>query len=283
MVEPTTLLANDGWLWVGLLVLALLFTGAIAGLMAGLLGVGGGIVIVPVLYHLFSSLEVDQALRMHLAIGTSLAVIVPTSLISARAHHARNSLDLALLRSIGPWVMFGAFVGGWLASLIDGTVLTGLFALIALLVAVNMALERAPSRWHNGLPKGAARGTLGALVGTLSALMGIGGGTIGVPILTACGYPIRRAVGTASGLGVLIGLPGVVGFLIAGADLTGRLPGSLGYVNLIGFALIVPMTLAMAPVGAAFAHRLHPKALRLTFAAFLTLTALRMFVDLYSL
>ena len=269
-------------LWLIGLAAALMLTGVVAGLLAGLLGVGGGIVIVPVLYHLFSLLEIDPAVRMHLAVGTSLATIIPTAIISARSHYAKNSMDLDLLRSLGPFVLLGAVAGGFAGSLFKGAILSAIFATVALIVAANMAFRSEGSSLRNELPTGPGRGFIGLCIGSLSAVMGIGGGTLGVPVLSAFNFPIRRAVGTASALGIIIGIPGAIGFAFAGLDATGRPPASIGYVNLVGFALIVPLTMRMAPVGANIAHRINPGRLRLAFAIFLALTATRMFFDLLS-
>ena len=274
------LLAELGWTWLALLGLALVATGVLAGLLAGLLGVGGGIVIVPALYHLFALLDIDPAVRMHMAVGTSLATIIATSLRSARAHQAKGSLDAPLLRSIGSAVLLGAVAGGWLGSAMDGLILSTVFAVVALAVAAQMALGAETAAIRDRLPGRSVRTLLGTLIGALSAVMGIGGGTLGVPALSLCNYPIRQAVGTASALGVLIGVPGTIGFAIAGLGVDGRPPGSLGYVNLVGFALIVPLTVSMAPVGAALTHRMAPALLRRLFSVFLALTALRMLIDL---
>lgn len=269
-------------LWLAGLALALVATGTIAGLMAGLLGVGGGIVIVPVLYHLFALLQVDEAVRMHMAVGTSLSTIIPTSIMSARSHYQKGAVDIDLLRTLGPAVLVGAVLGGFAGSLFHGEVLSLIFATIALVVAGNMALRSDGSAVAARLPGTVGKGLMGGGIGAVSAVMGIGGGTLGVPILSAFSFPIRRAVGTASALGLIIGIPGAIGFAVAGTGLPDRPPGSLGYINLIGFALIVPLTMRMAPIGASIAHRIHPGGLRKAFALFLGLTALRMFADMYT-
>jgi len=266
--------------WLAGLAGALVLTGVVAGVLAGLLGVGGGIVIVPVLYHLFSLLDIDPAVRMHLAVGTSLATIIPTSVISARAHYRKGGLDPVLLRSLGPAVLIGALIGGLAGSAVDGAVLSAVFASVALLVAANMALRPEGSAIAADLPQGIGRKLIGLVIGGLSAIMGIGGGTLSVPVLSAFSYPIRRAVGTASALGLIIAVPGSIGFIAAGIGEPLRPPASVGYVNLIGFALIVPLTMRMAPVGARLAHTINPRRLRLAFAIFLLITAVRMFHDL---
>jgi uncharacterized membrane protein YfcA len=276
------LLGQYNGFWLLGLALSLLATGMVAGILAGLLGVGGGIVIVPVLYHLFTLLQVDDAVRMHMAVGTSLATIIPTSIMSARAHYRKGAMDLALLRSLGPAVLVGAVVGGFLGSLFGGDVLGFIFAAIALVVAANMAFRAEGASLAKDLPGRIGRSAMGVGIGSISAVMGIGGGTLGVPVLSAFNFPIRRAVGTASALGLLIGVPGAAGFVLAGLGVAERPPGSLGYVNLIGFLLIVPLTMRMAPVGANLAHRINPVWLRRAFAIFLAATALRMFLDLFN-
>lgn len=258
----------------------LLLTGAVAGVLAGLLGVGGGIVIVPVLFNLFPFLGIDESVRMHLAVGTSLATIIPTSIMSARAHARRGSIDGALLKSWGPAMFLGVALGTVLGAGARGEVLTAIFAVVALLVAANMAFRREDMILAASLPAGLLRHAMGAVIGGFSVVMGIGGGTLSVPVLTAFNMAIRRAVGTASALGFIIAVPGTIGFIIAGLDVPALPPGSLGYVNLIGFALIVPTTMLTAPLGARIAHTISPSLLRKAFALFLFATSLRMFASL---
>ncbi len=256
--------------------LALLATGAVAGLLAGLLGVGGGIVIVPVLFNLLPFLGVNESVLMHVAVGTSLATIIPTSIISARAHHKRGGLDMDLLKSLGPVIFIGVLIGTIFGGNARGEVLTGIFAVVALLVAANMAFRREGMILAECLPTGPLRWLMGIVIGGFSVMMGIGGGTLSVPILTAFNVPIRRAVGTASAIGLVIGLPGAIGFILAGLGEPNLPPGNLGYANLIGVALIIPMTMLTAPLGAKIAHTINPGMLRKAFAFFLLLTALKM-------
>jgi uncharacterized membrane protein YfcA len=258
----------------------LLAAGAVAGVTAGLLGVGGGIVIVPVLWHLFSALGIDEAVRMHVAVGTSLASIIATSISSVRSHHKRGAVDFQLLRSWGPWIFLGVLVGTFLASHVRGPVLSAVFASVALVVSLHMGFGRPEWRLAPDLPKGSARAALAAVIGTISAMMGIGGGTLSVPILSLFGYPIHRAVGTAAAIGFIIGIPGAIGFVIAGWHVPDLPPFSLGYISLIGFALIFPTSTLLAPYGAKLAHGMNTRNLKRVFAAFLGFTALRMFYDL---
>lgn len=263
-------------LWAG----AMAATGALAGIIAGLLGVGGGIVIVPALFHFMTALEVDAAVRMHVAVGTSLAIIVPTSLRSARAHFRREAVDTRLLRAWAPWLAAGVLLGSVLAGYVSGGLLSVVFAAVALLVACDMTLRSDGRALCAGsLPTGPGRVGLAGSVGTISTMMGIGGGTLCVPILSAFGYPVRRAVGTSAAIGVIIAVPGTVGFLVSGLGAPARPPLSLGYVNLLGLALVFPVSVLLAPLGARLAHTIPPRALRYAFAAFLAVTSLRMLYD----
>jgi uncharacterized membrane protein YfcA len=256
-------------------------TGLVAGVLAGLLGVGGGIVIVPVLYYVFSYLGIDEAIRMHLAVGTSLATIIPTSMRSAHAHYGRGAVDASVLRSWAPSIFVGAVVGSSAAALADFRVLTTVFAVVALLVSAHMGLAREHWKIRLRPPAGPGSWFIGGLVGLLSAMMGIGGGTLSVPILSLCGLPMHRAVGTAAAFGIVISLPAVTGFVISGWGADDLPPFSAGYVNLLGLAVIVPMTFAVAPLGAWMAHSLSQRWLRRAFAGFLGVTSLRMLADVF--
>lgn len=262
------------------LALAMLATGVVAGILAGLLGVGGGIVIVPVLFNLFDLLGIDPAVRMHLAVGTSLATIIPTSISSARAHHRRGSVDVELLKSWGATIFIGVLLGTAVASFVEGDVLTAVFGILALAVSYNMAFKKDGWSVTDHLPTGIVKHLIALFIGGFSAMMGIGGGTFSVPVLSACNYPIRKAVGTASAIGLIIAIPGATGFILSGLGNPDLPVGSFGYANLIGFALIVPATILSAPLGAKIAHTISTGWLRKAFAIFLFLTALRM---LYSL
>jgi len=258
----------------------LLGAGLVAGLLAGLLGVGGGIVVVPVLYHGFAQLGVDASVRMHVAVGTSLATVVATAFRSVRSHHARGAVDTTLLRAWGPAVVVGVLVGTAATSVVGGAALAGVFGAVALAVAAWMAFGDERWRLAAAPPVGLPRFAVGGAIGLLSVMMGLGGGTLGVPTLTLLGVPIHRAVGTAAGLGVLIAVPGALGLALAGLGADARPPFCLGYVNAVGFALIVPATWLAAPWGARWAHAVSRTTLRRLFALFLALTAARMLLDL---
>ncbi len=265
-----------GWAGWAALSAALAATGAVAGVLAGLLGVGGGIVIVPVLYHVFTGLGIDEAVRMHLAVGTSLATIVPTSIRSALAHRQRGSLDAALLRALLPGVLAGVLVGAVASAWLSGPVLSAVFAGVALIVAAHMALgDRAPRLGH-GLPGRAGSAVLGALIGGLSTLMGIGGGTLSVPLLSGLGVAMHTAVGTGAAIGTVISVPGALAFAWNGWGVAALPAASVGYVNLLGVALIVPATLLTTGWGVRAAHAVNANRLKRLFAIFLALTAVRM-------
>ncbi len=259
---------------------ALLLSGAVAGLVAGLLGVGGGIVIVPVLFQLFSVLGFDEAVRMHLAVGTSLSTIVATSIVSMRSHARRGGVDWELFRRWAPAIAVGVIGGTLIAAVVRGTALSAVFATVALVVAGYMSLAPDSLRLTDRLPGGAVLAAIGAAIGGISAMMGIGGGTLTVPTLVLCNYPIRRAVGTAAAVGLLIGVPGTIGFVASGWGEPDLPPLSLGYVSVLGFAVLTPATVLCAPYGAKLAHSIKPRTLRLAFAAFLLATSVKMYLSL---
>jgi len=264
-----------------ILVPLLLAAGAFAGVLAGLLGVGGGIVVVPALYHIFGYLGIDDSVRMHLAVGTSLATIIPTSIRSVRAHQEKGSFDAGLFRSWAPGIIVGVLFGTWLATLSNFATLTLVFAVVALFVAVYMALGNPSWKLMDNVPSRAKCQPIGATIGAISAMMGIGGGTMAVPVLNLFGVPIHRAVGTSAGFGLVIAIPGTLGFLIGGYGNPALPEFSLGFINWLGFALIVPMTVLTVPYGAKLAHSLSTAGLRRAFAVFLGLTSLRMFTDIF--
>ncbi len=258
------------------IVAILLGTGALAGFAAGLLGVGGGIVIVPMLYWISPLLKLDPAVVVHTAVATSLATIIPTSISSVRAHHRRGAVDVDLLKLWGPAVFVGAALGGIASGYLDGKALAGVFGVVALVVAVNMALPK-PLILADAIPGSASVNRLMATaIGFLSALMGIGGVTLSVPTLALFSFPIHRAVGTASAFGLAIAVPAVAGYIYGGWDIPGRSPYSFGYVNVLAAIPLVIMTVLFAPLGAKAAHSISRTWLKRCFAAFLAVTALRM-------
>ncbi len=272
----------EGTTFLALMALALLATGVVAGILAGLLGVGGGIVMVPVLYYVFGMFDVDQAVRMHMAVGTSLTAMIPTSIRSALSHRKRGAVDGELFRRWLPAVVAGALTGSAVAPYAPSEVLRGVFAFFALFVALNMIIGNERLKLGSDLPNVLWQRLAAFLIGSISVMMGIGGGTFSVPYLSLFGYPIRQAVATAAAIGVLIAVPGAIGFCIGGLGVPERPIWSFGYASLIGFALIVPATIIATPWGVALAHRIEPTWLRRAFALFLALTGMRMGLSLLS-
>ncbi|MFD1343040.1 sulfite exporter TauE/SafE family protein [Litorisediminicola beolgyonensis] len=260
-----------------LIILAgVVLTAIIAGILAGLLGVGGGIVLVPMFFWLLSLTDFPPENAMHMAVATSLATIIFTSISSARAHDRRGGLDRDLLKLWAPGIILGAATGGLASRHIDASGLKLVFGILALIVAVNMALPKTLVL-RDRLPESRlVNGAISYVTGLFSALMGIGGGTLSVPILVAFSIEMRRAVGTASGFGILIAVPAVLGFIWAGWGVEGRPPLSLGYVNLVAAAVILPFTVGFAPLGAKIAHSVNTVWIKRVFALFLAITAVRM-------
>lgn len=256
---------------------AMLITGGIGGILAGMLGIGGGIVIVPVMEAALTYLGVDEAIRMHVAVATSLATIVPTSIASSRAHHRRRSVDVALVKRWAVFVLVGALAGTVIASQVHSRVLSAIFAVMALIIAIKMILPLEGRTIAKEVPRGPLMPAIPASIGALSSMMGIGGGTLSVATLTLFNEPIHRAVGTAALFGLVISIPGTIGFMVTGFADPRLPPGSIGYVNLIGFALISPTTFLAAPLGAAIAHGLSKRRLSVLFGIFLFVVSLRMF------
>jgi len=264
-----------------MLVAALILAGLVAGFLAGLLGIGGGGVLVPVLYEVFRILDVDPAIRMHMVLGTTLAIIAPTSLKSFAGHRAKGSVDLELLKRVAPWVVLGVVVGILTAKASSGTLLKWVWVIAAGFVSLKMALGREDWRLADQLPPRPWPEIGAGVIGFISTLMSIGGATFVVPLLTLYGYPILRAVATASGIGPLIALPGVIGFAWAGWDVPGLPPFSIGFVSLIAMVVVAPLSVYAAPYGVRVAHNIPRRTLELAFAAFLASVSIRFLIDLF--
>jgi uncharacterized membrane protein YfcA len=259
-----------------LLAAIMLVTGLCSGLLAGLLGIGGGIVIVPVLEAALATQGVDPAIRMHVAVATSLATIIPTSISSARAHYRRQSVDVDLLRRWAVFILLGAVIGATVAVRVESSVLATVFGCFAFLVGLKMLLPLEGKTIRDSVPRGPLGAAIPVGIGGVATMMGIGGGGLAVPVLTLCGEKIHRAVGTAALFGLLVSLPGTLGYILGGLGDPRLPPGSLGYVNLVGFILIVPATVVAAPIGARIAHSLSRRRLGVVFGCFLLLISARM-------
>jgi uncharacterized protein len=257
------------------LALVLLLSGAVVGVLAGVFGVGGGAVMVPVLFEVFGFLGIEDDVRMPLAVGTSLAVIIPTSIKSYRGHLSRGAVDSALLRKWAVPIVAGVLVGAVIARFAPATVFQTVFVAVAGVNAIK--LISGTRRWDLApdLPKGPLLYGYGGVIGLLSSLMGIGGGQIANIIMTLHGRPIIQAVATSAGIGVLISIPGAIGYVLAGWGQAGLPPDALGFVSLLGLVLFAPTTVLTASLGVRLAHALPRRTLELAFGIFLALVALR--------
>jgi uncharacterized membrane protein YfcA len=255
---------------------ALLAAGAFGGLLAGLLGVGGGIVIVPVLDLALGLAGVPSGAALHVAVATSMATIIPTSISSSRSHAKRGSVDLDIVRRWSVPIVAGALAGALLASRVDARMLAAVFGGAALLVALKMVLPLDHVILRETVPGGPAGATIPAVIGAIAAMMGIGGGVLSVPTMTLCGEPMHKAVGTGAALGLWISVPATLGYLLAPAPDAAALPFTIGYVSLLGFAVIAPMSWIVAPFGARLAHALDRRRLSAAFGLFLLVVAARM-------
>lgn len=254
----------------------LLVIGAFAGVLAGLLGVGGGIVLVPAFFYAFQTLGYGGDQLMQMCLATSLATIIVTSIRSVLSHNKKGAVEWDILKSWAPGIVIGAVVGMFVVSGLRSSTLQAIFGMLALVVGLYMGFGRSEWRLGAAMPRGATRAALSPAVGFLSVLMGIGGGSFGVPLMSLFNIPIHRAVATAAGFGVLIAVPSVIGFLFVTLDPAMRPPFTIGAVNLVAFVLVIAMTLITAPIGARLAHSMDPKPLKRVFAVFLVLVALNM-------
>ncbi|MEQ1714410.1 MAG: sulfite exporter TauE/SafE family protein [Hyphomicrobium sp.] len=255
---------------IAVLVIGLAGAGLATGFLAGLLGVGGGAFLVPVLYELFSYFGVDETVRMHVVLGTSLAVIVPTALRSFAGHYAKGAVDMAAWRRLAPWVAFGVVLGVLTAKVASTAALKWIWIASGTLIAIKFAFGRDDWRLGDTLPKSKALEATAVVIGIVSALMSIGGGMFIVSLLTLFAMPIHAAVATSAGFGPVISIPGTLGFIWAGWDASGRPPYSIGYVNLPAALLIIPTSMFAVSYGVKAAHALPKRKLEMAFAAFLT-------------
>lgn len=257
-------------------VLSMLATGVVSGIAAGLLGIGGGAVIVPALATALSVMGYDSDLVQHVAVGTSLAIIIPTGIMSARSHQKRGALDIEILKLWAPSIIAGTFVGGLMAGWFSGDALRVVFAVMAFLIAANIVFSFQTRLMGHLKDARLVHRVAAVLVGYISSLMGVGGGSLTVPTLVAFGRSMHVAVGTSAAIGVAIALGGTLGFIISGWETSGRPPLSVGYINVIALVLVGGMAAACAPIGAGLAHRLDQRTLKYVFALFLVVVGLNM-------
>ncbi len=254
--------------------------GFVMGVLAGLLGIGGGGIMVPILYELFSAMGVEEAVLMHMCVGTSLAVIMPTSMRSFYSHKAKGAVDMDIIRTMAVPVVVGVVIGTLIARYSDNNVLTAIWAGAATVMSLKLYFGRESWKLGDHIPGNPLRAAYGLFVGAISTLMSIGGGAFITMMMTLYGRPIHQAVGTSSGFGPIIAIPGTLGFIWAGWGVAGTPPGSLGYVSLLSVLIIVPASVLAAPLGVRLAHGISRRKLEFAFATFLALVAVRFFATL---
>jgi uncharacterized membrane protein YfcA len=270
------------------LALLLVAVGALSGFLAGLFGIGGGAILVPVFYECFRLAGVPLEVRMPLCIGTSLAIIIPTSVRSCRAHYARGAVDMEILKAWWLPVLAGVIAGSVTARYAPERLFRIVFVAVAWSAAARLLLARETWKFGEDLPKGPLMKIYGFFVGLLSTLMGIGGGLFSNLLMTFYGRPIHQAVATSSALAVLISIPGALGYIYAGWPAATRypdvaalqLPFAIGYVSLIGAVLVMPASLWIAPLGVKAAHAMSKRTLEMAFGAYLLIVGSRFVISL---
>jgi len=268
------------WSEIATLALALVAGGALTGFLAGLLGIGGGGIVVPVLYELFRIVGVSDSIRMQVCVATSLAIIIPTSIRSVRSHWLRGAVDFSVIRRLGPWVVAGALLGVLIASHAQASFLKGAFVASTLFMAWRIAFGSGEVIAAEKLPGHPWDALAGAGIGLISTLIGIGGGAYITAYMRHYGWSIHKSVATASGFGPIIAIPAVIGYMAEGWDIHVGVPLSLGYVSLAGLIVIAPVTVLAAPLGVKVAHSLSHRTLEYAFIAFLLTVAARFLASL---
>lgn len=260
---------------IALFAVAIAAAGVVSGLLAGMLGIGGGAVIVPVFYQVFGLLGVDEAVRMHVAVGSSLAIIVPTSLSSFRAHLARGAVDMTLLKTYASSLTFGVILASLTAASITSFGMRSVFATLIFLLGLRMLFNRQSWKLGDDMPGNPWRFIIGTLMGYVSTLMGVGGGVLNNAFMTLFGRPIHQAVATSAGVGVIISIPGTLGYIWAGWG-DPRLPVlSTGFINWIAVALVIPIAMIVTPYGVRMAHALTKRQLEIGFGVLCMLVSAR--------
>ena len=262
------------------LLLVLSIAASVAGFMAGLLGVGGGIIMVPALYYAFTVLDFDIATRMHISVGTSLAIIVPTSIISAKTHMEHKAVDVNLVKSFGIFIVLGVIGGTFLAVNLRTSDFILFFSIMAFIVGLFFIFFRDKFLENPKKIKDSIKNISGVAVGFISVLLGIGGGSLMVPFMRTFGYDIRKSIGTASAIGILIAISGTI-TMITGGEIINNIstPYTVGYINLFGFIVFVPVTMLMARIGAKAVYKIDKKLLSKIFGSFLIIVSIRSFIE----
>jgi len=251
------------------------------GFVAGLFGIGGGLITVPFLYYIFGTLGFDQSYIMHLAVGTSFAIIIPTSIVSVLTHHKFKSVDFDIVKSYGLFVIFGVILGTFFAATLKTKSLVLFFSIVIFFLGFYLLFLKEDEKKITNEIKLYLKIILGFISGFISAPMGIGGAIMNVPILKFFGYSINRAIGSAAAIGFLIALFGAVGFLITGTYLKIQIPLSVGFINIPAFLIFVPITTFMARVGAKTVHKINKNKISKYFAIFLLLVASKLLYEYF--
>ena len=262
------------------LLAVLAIAAAVAGFMAGLLGVGGGIIMVPALYYAFTVLDFDIVTRMHLSVGTSLAIIIPTSIISTRTHMEYNAVDFKMVKSFGIFILLGVIFGTFLAVNLKTPTLVLFFSIFAFFVGLFFIFVREKLMENPKKISNFVKNISGVIIGFISVPLGIGGGSLMVPFMRTFGYDIRKSIGTAAAVGFLIALSGTITMIIGGNIIDNvNTPFSLGYINILGFIVFVPVTMIMARIGAKAVYKIKKSLLSKIFGTFLVIVSIRSFVE----
>lgn len=256
--------------------------GCLAGFLAGLLGIGGGTVLVPGFFYIFGALGYDSPYLMHVAVATGLSVIIATGSSATFAHYKRGSVDRSAFMVLAPALVVGVMIGTVVSEYISSLHLQVFFAVALFLMGARMLRGAKPSEVHKRFEKSPLMFGAGGVIGVISTLMGIGGAAMNVPLMVTNGVKMQRAVGTAAALGLVVALPGAIGYMVVGSGIEANLPPfSIGFVNAIGWIAVIPFTIFCAPFGVAAAHKLNPKSLRKLFAVFMMLLALNMAAEVW--
>ena len=258
----------------------LAISAGVAGFMAGLLGVGGGIIMVPALYYAFTVLDFELVTRMHLAVGTSLAIIIPTSIISTKTHMEYDAVDFKMVKSFGIFILIGVIAGTFLAVNLKTPTLVLFFSIFAFMVGLFFIFLREKLVENPKTISDIVKNISGIVIGFISVPLGIGGGSLMVPFMRTFGYDIRKSIGTAAAVGFLISLSGTITMIMGGKIIDNiNTPFSVGYINLLGFAVFVPVTMIMARLGAKAVYKIDKKLLSKIFGTFLLIVSIRSFVE----
>ena len=257
----------------------MLITAIPAGFVAGLFGIGGGLITIPVLYYIFGLLGIDQLYIMHLAVGTSFAIIIPTSTVSVLTHHKYKAVDFNIVKNYGLFVIIGVIIGTIFAASLKTKSLVLFFAVIIFLLGVYLILIKEKEETILVEMKLHLKIIFGFIVGFISSMMGIAGAIMNVPILKYFGYSINKAIGSAAAIGFLIALFGAVGFLVSGNYLKTELPMSVGFINIPAFLIFIPLTTLMARLGAKTVHKINKKKVSKFFGIFLLIVSIRFFYE----